>query len=173
MRKHRHGRFLGAPAAETGTAAVTSRDGTDMSCRHRVGCSGCDVIADLCDCPQVPDASFDIVYSLSTYEHLERPWLAAAERPYLETGWAGVVSTCFAWRFHPVPGDYWRFSHMALERIFDDAGLETITSGYDLRARRHDMRGKPPGNADAVPVDDLGGFRENGRHHACRRPAST
>ncbi len=173
MRKHRHGRFLDAGGGNgNGSRHLAGRY------EHVVLDIASDapgaIIADLCDCPEVPDASFDIVYSLSTYEHLARPWLAAAETGrILKPGGLALVSTCFAWRFHPVPGDYWRFSHMALERIFEDAGLETITSGYDLRARRNDLRGKLPGNADAVPVDDLGGFRENwGVYYAGRRPAA-
>ena len=133
------------------------------------------IIADLCDCPQVPDCSFDIVYSVSTFEHLPRPWQGASEiARILKPDGLALICTCFSWRFHPVPGDYFRFSHMALEEIFSDAGLETVTSGYDLRDRRQDLRGgKLPGNLDAAPVDGLGGFRENwGVYYAGRKPVS-
>jgi SAM-dependent methyltransferase len=174
MRHHRTGRFLDAGG------------GTGNGSRHLAGrfehvvldiesdAPGA-IIADMCDCPQVPDASFDIVYSVSTFEHLPRPWRGAAELArILKPDGLALVCTCFSWRFHPVPGDYFRFSHMALEQIFADAGLETVTSGYDLRQRRHDMRGgKLAGNTDAAPADDLGGFRENWAvYYAGRKPSS-
>lgn len=162
MRHQRHGRFL-----EVG-------GGTGNTARHLAGryeYAALDIAAenpdtivgDICDYPHVPDASFDIVYSWNTYEHLPRPWRAAEETArILRPGGLALVSTCFAWRFHPVPGDYFRFTHMALETIFEDAGLETVTSGYDLRERRDDRRGgRLVDGTDAAPVDELGGFREN------------
>lgn len=161
VRRHPRGRFLdvgGGDGAASRHLAVTyehvildvESDAEDA------------IVADICDCPQVPDESFDIVFSWNTYEHVQRPWRAAAETArILKPGGIALVSTCFSWRFHPVPGDYFRFSHMGLEQIFEDAGLEKLTSGYDLFARRTDFGTKLPGDADAAPVDELGGFREN------------
>ena len=171
IRRQRHGRFLDVGG------------GTGGSSRHLAGryqwnaldivTESDDVIlADICDCPEVPDATFDIVFSRNTYEHLPRPWRAAAETArILKPGGLALVSTCFAWRFHPVPGDYFRFSHMGLELLFEDAGLETITSGYDLSLRRMDFGSKLTDGFDAAPADDLGGFRENWTvYYAGRRP---
>jgi SAM-dependent methyltransferase len=121
------------------------------------------ITADICHCPELPDESFDVVFSNNTYEHLAEPWLAAEESArLLRRGGLVVTLTCFAWRYHPVPADYWRFTHSALEHLFERAGLTTIASGYDLRARRDNKRGgKLPGGLDLAPVDELGGWREN------------
>ena len=38
------------------------------------------IIADITDCREtIPDESFDLVVSSDVFEHVERPWLAAAE----------------------------------------------------------------------------------------------
>jgi len=172
MRRRPHGRFLDVGGGTGGTARHLAGR-YEYAALDIVAENPDTIIADICECPSVADESFDVVYSAGTYEHLPRPWRAAAETTRILTpGGIAVVSTCFAWRFHPVPGDYFRFSHMALEQIFEDAGLETITSGYDLRQRRNDLRGgKLEGRTDAVPVDDLGGFRENWSvYYAGRKP---
>ena len=120
--------------------------------------------ADICSCPEVPSGSFDIVFSHNTFEHLAEPWLAAGEMGrLLKANGLAIVITCFSWRYHPVPGDYFRFSHAALEVMFERYGrLETVTSGYDLRHRREDRQGgRLPGGLDNPPIDELGGWREN------------
>lgn len=162
IRRRPRGRFLDVGGG-TGGAARHLAGRYEYAALDLVAENPDTIVGDICDCPEVPDESFDVVYSAGTYEHLARPWRAAAETArILRPGGVALVSTCFAWRFHPVPGDYFRFSHMGLEQIFGDAGLQTITSGYDLRHRRHDLRGgKLPGNVDGAPVDEFGGFREN------------
>ena len=130
---------------------------TSMSCSHRSAPTWhreCDATA------RLARRKVDTVHA-DRYVCASDGVAAARTGAYLETGWA--------WRSFPllrlaVPSRarrLRRFSHMALERIFDDAGLETITCGYDCARADHDIRGKLPGNADAVRVDDLGGFREN------------
>lgn len=126
------------------------------------------VIGDITDCPHLDDASFDVVISVDVFEHINRPWLAAAEiTRLLRPGGISYTSTLFAWRYHPVPIDYWRFTPPCLEFLFD--GLETIDAAFDVTERRRDIRGR--GRLDQVPIDALGGFRENWRvHHIGRRP---
>lgn len=162
MRSHPKGRFLDAGGGDGNGSRHLAGRYEHVVLDLESDAAGA-IIADMCDCPQVADGSFDIVYSVSTFEHLPRPWQGASEvARILKPGGLALVCTCFSWRFHPVPGDYFRFSHMALEQIFSDAGLETVTAGYDLRDRRLDMRGgKLAGGVDAAPVDELGGFREN------------
>jgi SAM-dependent methyltransferase len=116
---------------------------------------------DICNCPQVPDDSFDVVFSLDVFEHVQRPWDAARECIRItKPGGLLVHRTLFAYRYHPIPYDYWRFSSQGLEYLFTSAGdVTTVLKGYDIRSRRKDRRGynllsKPP-------IDWLGGFREN------------
>lgn len=126
------------------------------------------VIGDITWCPHLSDGSFDVIISVDVFEHIDRPWLAAAEiTRLLRPGGLSYTSTLFAWRYHPVPIDYWRFTPPCLEFLF--GGLETISSGFDATERRRDIRGR--GALDQVPVDALGGFRENWRvFHIGRRP---
>lgn len=117
------------------------------------------IVGDICECPQVADASFDVVFSNNVFEHLAEPWRAATEiGRILKPGGICCTITWFAIRFHPVPDDYWRFTHSALELLFERyAGLETLESGYDLRWRRDGRNDKHPDHADCAP----GGWDEN------------
>ena len=121
------------------------------------------IVGDICERTPIPAETYEIVTSFGTYEHLRRPWRAAEETArILKPGGLATVKTVYSWRYHPTPTDYFRFSHAALESIFEDAGLDTIVSGYDLCHRREDRRGgKLEGGTDAAPVDELGGWREN------------
>ena len=119
------------------------------------------IIADITDCAeQVPDASFDLVFSSDVFEHIDRPWLAAPQiARILKPGGIAVTHTLFSWRNHPCPIDYWRYSPECLEFLFAD--LITLEKGYDLSQRRQDHSGFWPSGEDSVPVDQYGGFREN------------
>jgi SAM-dependent methyltransferase len=175
MRRRRRGRFLdvGGGSGEKSAHFAGPYEHVVLDLSPSAPNS---IAADICACPEVPDESFDIVHSWNTYEHIARPWLAARETArILKPGGLATVATCFAWRYHPVPSDYWRFTHSALELLFEDAGLETVVSGYDLRFRRDDRRGgNLPGNIDGAPIDELGGFRENWAvFYAGRKPGAT
>ena len=119
------------------------------------------IVADITDCRDaVPDESFDLVLSSDVFEHLERPWLAAAEiARILKPGGLAITHTLFSWRSHPRPIDYWRFSKECLEFLF--AELDCLETGYDLSERRQDRPGTWPDGGDSVPVDELGGWREH------------
>jgi SAM-dependent methyltransferase len=127
------------------------------------------VIGDITSCPEIPDESFDVVVSVDVFEHINRPWLAASEiARILRPGGISFTSTLFSWRYHPVPIDYWRYTPDCLEFLFDD--LDCVEASFDTVERRRDTRGK--GRHDAVPVDALGGWRENWRvTHVGRKPA--
>lgn len=117
--------------------------------------------ADICDCPQLPDESQDIVFSFDVMEHVAQPWRAASECLRLtRKGGLIICRTLFAYRYHPEPHDFWRFSAQGLEHLFTaDGRAETLVSGYDIRERRRNRKGvfldhRPP-------LDWLGGWREN------------
>ncbi len=121
------------------------------------------IAADICACPEIPDGSFDVVFSTDLFEHVQRPWDAASECIRIaKPGGLLIHRTLFAYRYHPEPVDYWRFSSQGLEYLFTrDGNASTIIKGYDLRGRRRNRRGK---NLDTrPPIDWLGGFRENWR----------
>ena len=132
---------------------------------HDLDMNGSDIpntiIADITDCREtIPDQSFDIVMSSDVFEHIDRPWLAAAEiGRILKPGGLAITHTLFAWRNHPCPIDYWRYSADCLEFLFSD--LECLEKGYDLSERRDDQPGFWPSGLDSVPVDQFGGWREH------------
>jgi SAM-dependent methyltransferase len=90
------------------------------------------IIADITDCRDtIPDESFDIVMSSDVFEHLGRPWLAAAEiARILKPGGLAITHTLFAGRNHAGPIDYWHYSAEGLAFLFAD--LECLEKGYDV-----------------------------------------
>jgi SAM-dependent methyltransferase len=114
-----------------------------------------------------------VVYSNNVFEHLRRPWIAAANiYKALQPGGVCVTIAPFSVRYHEVPGDYFRYTHMGLDSLFADAGpIETIAAGYDILGRRNNWQGLGAAK-DIVPVDEFGAWRENWfTFHAFRKPA--
>lgn len=126
------------------------------------------ILGDITHCPEIPDASFDVVLSVDVFEHIDKPWLAGEEIVrILRPGGLVYTSTLFSWRYHPCPIDYWRYTPEALESLM--VGLETIDKGFDTTERRRDVRKKA--EEDPMPFDALGGWRENVRvFHAAVKP---
>ncbi len=112
--------------------------------------------ADICRPARFPDGHFDLVVTKMTFEHLYDPFGAAEEiTRLLAPGGVLILITVWSWRYHTAPGveDYFRFSTAGLRQLFPR--LEIVECGYDLTDRRADCR------MDAVPVDELGGWREH------------
>jgi SAM-dependent methyltransferase len=89
------------------------------------------IAADITDCRDtIADESFDIVVACDVFEHIDRPWLAAAEiSRILKPGGLVITNTLFAWRNPPGPVDYWTYLPESLEFLF--SGLECLEKGYD------------------------------------------
>ncbi len=123
------------------------------------------ILGDICNCPEIPDNSFDVVMSFDVFEHVERPWDAAKECiRILKPNGLMIHRTLFAWRYHPCPVDYWRYTADGLEYLFNHTGkMITLEKGYDIKIRRMDKRGSSTDLRDKPPIDYLGGFRENWR----------
>mgnify|MGYP001231000393 CR=1 FL=1 len=116
-------------------------------------------IGDITNCPQIPDNTYDFIFSVDVFEHINRPWLAGSEiARILKPGGVTVHSTLFAWRYHPCPGDYFRYTPEGLASLFPV--LECIHKSFDYAERRRNMLGK--GDNKVVP-DAFGGWRENVR----------
>jgi SAM-dependent methyltransferase len=119
------------------------------------------VAGDICSCPHIASDSYDVTFSLDVLEHLRRPWEAAEECVRItKPGGLLIHRSLFAYRYHPEPVDYWRFSSQCLEYLFTHGALaSTILKGYDIRGRRRNRIGDHL--IHRPPVDWLGGFREN------------
>ncbi|MEA5534775.1 class I SAM-dependent methyltransferase [Crocosphaera sp. XPORK-15E] len=118
------------------------------------------IVADITQTTNLEPESVDLIVSHQTFEHIDRPWLASQEiTRLLKPGGLCYISTVWSWRYHPVPIDYWRFSPDCLSFLFKE--LDKIDANFNMYPRRNDMRGFWPNKLDAVPVDELGGWREN------------
>jgi SAM-dependent methyltransferase len=116
---------------------------------------------DISSCPEIPSGGFDAIISVDLLEHVREPWLAAKEiTRLLRPGGVTYHSTLFAWRYHPCPVDYWRYTPDALRFLFAD--LRCLDAGFDVVERRRNLLGK--GQFRLTP-DAFGGWRENWRVH--------
>lgn len=118
-------------------------------------------VGDITDCPHIPDESFDFIFSFDVFEHINRPWLAGSEiTRLLRPGGVTVHSTLFSWRYHPCPGDYFRYTPEGLKMLFPD--LICLSKDFDYTERRRNIIGM---GGNRMTPDKLGGWRENVRVH--------
>lgn len=75
---------------------------------------------------------FDAIFSPSTLEHIERPWVAMwSMAQVLKPGGIICIHTHQTYPVHGYPQDYFRFSTNAMRTLCFDAGLEVIECEYD------------------------------------------
>lgn len=124
------------------------------------------IYGDICNCSEIKDNTYDVVFSGDVFEHIKEPWIAAEECLRItKPGGLNIHVTLFSWRWHPCPVDMYRYTHEGLAFLFERTKIiKTLFCGYDLNQRRQNSgRGKMKDKVDAVPCDDLGLFRENWR----------
>jgi SAM-dependent methyltransferase len=123
------------------------------------------VEADITNCPQVPDSSFDAVLSINVFEHISKPWLAAKEiERILKPGGVTFHVAPFSYFYHRAPIDCFRYTPDGFLSLFD--GMEPLYAEFYTANRRRDNRGKAPRTIDYyggpdLAIDALGGWREN------------
>ncbi len=75
----------------------------------------------------------DIVISCSTFEHLDKPWIAAqAIWRAMKSDGLIFVQTHQTFPIHAYPNDMWRFTKESLSMIFRDAGFNIIDCAYQF-----------------------------------------
>lgn len=76
-------------------------------------------------------ARFGTVFCLSVLEHCEQPFVVADNLTrLLRPGGKVVISAPFSWIYHAFPGDYWRFTHQGIRKLFP--GLDFDHPGNHL-----------------------------------------
>lgn len=82
---------------------------------------GVDVVADLTkSIDPLVENEFALAICCSVLEHVEKPWLFAANLTRLvRPGGRLYMSVPWVWRFHAYPDDYFRFSHRGVATLFD------------------------------------------------------
>jgi SAM-dependent methyltransferase len=83
---------------------------------------GVDVIVDLCKgVGALREDHFDLGICCSVLEHVEKPWLFAANLTRLiRPGGRLYMSVPWVWRYHAYPDDYFRFSHRGVISLFEE-----------------------------------------------------
>lgn len=95
-----------------------------------------DVVADAHQLSKHFGQQFDFVFSISVFEHLVMPWVAAFEMSkVMVPGGIGYIQSHQAWPLHEVPWDFFRFSEHSWHGLFNKyTGFEVIESGFEYPA---------------------------------------
>ncbi|WP_181706871.1 class I SAM-dependent methyltransferase [Chthonobacter rhizosphaerae] len=120
-----------------------------------------DVVSILAD---IPNGSYDAVFSVDSIEHVRTPWRVADEiARILKPGGITFHTTVFTTRYQPRPEDFFRFTPDGLKSLFES--LECLTAEFDATERRRDETRR----ARRDVGDIFGGTREGWRVHYCGR----
>lgn len=75
---------------------------------------------------------FDGIISVSVFEHIQYPWIAAAEvAKILKPGGRIFVHVPWMFPYHAYPSDYFRYSKEGLRSLFEPTGLKVVASDYE------------------------------------------
>jgi hypothetical protein len=82
----------------------------------------------------LPANHFDIVFSVSVWEHLSMPWLVSLElNKVMKLGGLAMINTHQSWPSHEEPWDYFRFSDFSWDSLFNaKTGFEIVTRGTGI-----------------------------------------
>jgi len=93
-----------------------------------------DVVGDAHHLSRHVDGIFDAVFSISVFEHLVMPWMAALEmNRVMKAGALAYIQSHPAWPLHEEPWDFLRFSKDAWDGLFNShTGFEVVDKGYAM-----------------------------------------
>jgi SAM-dependent methyltransferase len=92
------------------------------------------IVADLQDCPQIEDNTYDVIICTQVLEHVPNPFKAVAElHRILKPGGHLIVTVPAAYPYHAVPRDYWRFTKDSLELLFNERFKDAQVTSYGNR----------------------------------------
>lgn len=75
---------------------------------------------------------FDGIISVSVFEHIQYPWIAAVEvAKILKPGGRIFIHVPWMFPYHAYPGDYFRYSKEGLRSLFEPVGLKVVGSDYE------------------------------------------
>jgi SAM-dependent methyltransferase len=161
------GRGFEAPAVlEVGSrnvSGITRRD-VFTHCSKYVGFDihpgeGVDVVG---DCHRLsrylPAEEFDLVYTVSVFEHLMFPWKVVLElNKVMKSGGCIFVSTHPAWPTHELPWDFFRYMAGGFGALFNEfTGFELVEVSEGLPCRAYALVNDAPARAVSRNVINLG-----------------
>jgi len=90
---------------------------------------GCNITADITDCPQLASNHWDLIFCLEVLEHVYEPFRAASElMRMLAPGGHLFISTPFHFEVHGPPPDCWRLGEDGLRYMFRDHEIVEFNS---------------------------------------------
>ena len=110
-----------------------------------------DVVADIHTLSQTITEQYDFAFSISVFEHLLMPWVAAVElNSVLIEGGLAFIQSHPTWPLHDEPWDFFRFTKDAWKGLFNEfTGFEIVDTGHGIEASIM------PLGVDDDPVFDL------------------
>jgi hypothetical protein len=110
-----------------------------------------DIVADAHTMSKTIAGRFDYVFSISVFEHLIMPWVAACEiNKLLKPGGYVFTQSHPAYPLHEEPWDFFRFSKNAWNGLFNPlTGFEVVETGYGIEAAI------VPAGANNGPLQDM------------------
>jgi SAM-dependent methyltransferase len=118
---------------------------------------GVDVIVDLCKgVGTLQENHFELGICCSVLEHVEKPWLFAANLTRLiRPGGRLYMSVPWVWRYHAYPDDYFRFSHRGVISLFEEFAWSSVFYSSTASGEFIEITDKDTGadNKMAVMVD--------------------
>lgn len=146
--------ILSSSVLEIGSRNVTGIKRRDIfpQCKEFVGFDilpgeAVDVVGDVHKLSEYFDKEhFDLVYSISVFEHLLFPWKAVMEiNKVMKTGGYLHISTHPVWPEHEMPWDFWRFPRNAFLSLFNKyTGFEIISLTEGLPCKSYSLVDDPP-----------------------------
>lgn len=86
------------------------------------------LVGDVQQLGMLPDATYDTAICMEVLEHVPKPWQAASEiGRILKPGGVLILSVPHLSRLHDLPHDYYRYTHIGLQYLLTQAGLEIVT----------------------------------------------
>ena len=80
----------------------------------------------------VPTGIVDLIMCSMVFEHVPQTWRSIKTIARLvKPGGVILWGTPFVYRYHPIPGDFWRFTHQGNLYLLESAGLEACIMSTD------------------------------------------
>lgn len=105
-----------------------------------------------------PENKFDLVYTVSVFEHLMFPWKAVLEiNQVMKTGGYIFVATHPAWPAHELPWDFWRFMGGGFQALFNAyTGFQLLTVAEGQPCKAYALVDDAPAKSVSASVINLG-----------------
>ncbi|MCG8352919.1 MAG: class I SAM-dependent methyltransferase [Chloroflexales bacterium] len=87
--------------------------------------------ADIQDCPEIADDTYDVIVCTQVLEHIPNPFKAVAElQRILKPGGRLLLTVPSSYPYHASPQDYWRYTRDSLQLLLDPLFKDVTIYSY-------------------------------------------